>query len=347
MLRKSCFLSLLVLTFSNQTSCFSVPSFPARLSRRYSTCRPRRLPPISSMTNDEAFLMPAERRREDESADAIFYQSPRLVYHADNDCLQRLTDIYAALIPSGCSILDVGSSWVSHLPQDVKYEQVVGVGMNEAELRSNHMLDQYFVLDVNDNQNLPFDSASFDAVLLAFTIQYLTHPERLLAEIKRILRDDGVVIISWTKHCFRSKAISAFLDRDEEGRMKFVQDLLVHAGYTVNVHRSSILNREFRGSDPLYALSARKSAPGVSGGRVEQDDAGEDMMEQGAVGVQPDSSLVWRERIMELAREAEGLGIPRSAMGLDELGDRPSKEEVQAAMSHIHAIIASRLSSNL
>ena len=289
--------------------------------------------------NDDARIPPSERRRADESDDSIFYHSPRLVYHADHDCLQRLTDIYKSLIPADGRVLDVGSSWVSHLPEDVEYAQVVGVGLNEVELRSNHRLDEYLVLDLNNKQHLPFEAESFDAVLLAFTIQYLTHPEKLLAEIRRVLKHDGVVIVSWTRHCFPTKAITAFLDRDEEGRLKLVQNLLVRAGYDVEVHRRVIVNREFKGSDPLYALSARKNALGGSSASIQPNDESLDMMEQGAVRVQPDSSLVWRERIIELAREAEGLGIPMSAMGLEELGDNPSKEQVQEAMSHIHAII--------
>ena len=47
------------------------------------------------------------------------------------------------------------SSWVSHLPPEVEYRRVVGLGMNEVELRRNERLDAYVVQNLNTNLRLP------------------------------------------------------------------------------------------------------------------------------------------------------------------------------------------------
>jgi hypothetical protein len=44
------------------------------------------------------------------------------------------------------------SSWTSHLPDDLKVKRLVGVGMNEEELRANPLLTERRVLDLNQEQ---------------------------------------------------------------------------------------------------------------------------------------------------------------------------------------------------
>ena len=57
------------------------------------------------------------------------------------------------------------SSWVSHLPHNVKYSKVVGHGMNAAELAKNKQLDNFFVRDLNaEPDGWAFADSSFDAV---------------------------------------------------------------------------------------------------------------------------------------------------------------------------------------
>ena len=61
--------------------------------------------------------------------------SPRLVTHVDDAFLRRVTQLYRQRIPEGGAVLDLMSSWVSHLPPEEQYERVVGHGMNAAEVR--------------------------------------------------------------------------------------------------------------------------------------------------------------------------------------------------------------------
>lgn len=42
-------------------------------------------------------------------------------------------------------MLDLCSSWVSHLPPERRYSEVIGHGMNAEELQRNKQLGRYFV----------------------------------------------------------------------------------------------------------------------------------------------------------------------------------------------------------
>lgn len=59
---------------------------------------------------------------------------PRIVKHTDEGFIAATTKLYRSLIPENGRVLDLMSSWVSHLPQDERYAEVVGHGMNKAEV---------------------------------------------------------------------------------------------------------------------------------------------------------------------------------------------------------------------
>lgn len=76
-------------------------------------------------------------RRADEMADERFYDFPRFVTHIDERAVGFVTELYREFFPAGGAILDLMSSWVSHLPAEVDYSFVAALGMNEAELAAN------------------------------------------------------------------------------------------------------------------------------------------------------------------------------------------------------------------
>ena len=63
-----------------------------------------------------------------------FYSEPRFVHHLDAGFRARLTQLYRDRIPPCADVLDLMSSWVSHLPEDIRYDQVIGHGLNDEEL---------------------------------------------------------------------------------------------------------------------------------------------------------------------------------------------------------------------
>jgi hypothetical protein len=108
-------------------------------------------------------LKPEQRDKLDGSNDRLFYDAPRFVTHVDEGFIQQLTALYKEKLPMGGRILDLMSSWVSHLP-GVEFSHVEGHGMNEEELARNKRLNHYFVQNLNTDLQLPLEDQSFDAV---------------------------------------------------------------------------------------------------------------------------------------------------------------------------------------
>lgn len=169
-------------------------------------------------------LLPSKQRQKlDETDDALFYEAPRFVTHVDEGFIQQLTDLYRDRISPKSRVLDLMSSWVSHLPEDVEYEHVEGHGLNQKELARNPQLDHFFVQNLNDSQQLSFADCSFDAVLIAVSVQYLQQPEAVFAEICRVLKPGGVAIVSFSNRMFYQKAIQAWRDGSDRDRIELVK----------------------------------------------------------------------------------------------------------------------------
>lgn len=212
-------------------------------------------------------LRPEQRAKLDDTNDLDFYDSPRLVTHVDEGFIARLTNIYQEELQPDSRILDLMSSWVSHLPDEMQFAHVEGHGMNEAELAKNPRLDHYFVQNLNQNPKLPLDDADFDAVLITVSIQYLQYPEAVLSEIYRVLKPNGVVIISFSNRMFYQKAIAAWRDGTDTDRVnlvkKYFQSVDGFSEPKVVVHQPPVAGflqmLGLAGGDPFYAVVARKS----------------------------------------------------------------------------------------
>src|SRR5438477_4026317 len=102
--------------------------------------------------------------RMDPTDDATFYAFARKVVHIDDGAIDALRRRYAELLPAGGRILDLMSSWRSHLPDSTK-GPVIGLGMNAEEMADNPQLAEVVVHDLNRDPRLPFPDAHFDAVV--------------------------------------------------------------------------------------------------------------------------------------------------------------------------------------
>ena len=200
-------------------------------------------------------------RRQDETPDADFYHHPRFVTHIDAPATAAVTQLYREYFPADSAILDLMSSWVSHLPPDVAYRRVVGLGMNAAELRGNPRLAAHVVQDLNHNPLLPFADQEFDGAAICVSIDYLTQPVAVLRELSRVLRPDAPLVITFSNRCFPSKAIAAWRALDSRGHLALVQRFLQAAGRWQSI---ALLDRSpaARGADPLFAVVARAVGPG-------------------------------------------------------------------------------------
>ena len=81
---------------------------------------------------------------------------------------------YDENLKSDSDIVDLCSSWISHLPNQFNFKSVIGIGMNEKELKANKKLTQHYVVDLNKNPKLKMiESESIDSVLCTVSVDYL------------------------------------------------------------------------------------------------------------------------------------------------------------------------------
>jgi len=214
-------------------------------------------------------LDPQQRQKLDPSDDRLFYDFPRFVTHVDEGFIQKLTQLYRERLTPGGKILDLMSSWVSHLPPEMAFAEVVGHGMNQEELSKNPRLTRYFTQNLNQEQKLPLEDNYFDAVLNTVSVQYLQVPELVFQEIYRILKPGGIVIVSFSNRMFYQKAIQAWRDGTEQTRIqlvkRYVQSVPGFSTPEVIIHKNLSVNPVLAlmglgTSDPFYAVLAQKIA---------------------------------------------------------------------------------------
>jgi len=212
-------------------------------------------------------LKTTQRSKLDLADDALFYDQPRFVTHVDEGFIDQLTQLYRDRLKPEMQVLDLMSSWVSHLPEDLKFARVEGHGLNADELAKNPRFDRYFVQNLNQNQALPYTEASFDAVLITVSVQYLEQPEVVFAEIFRILKPGGVVIVSYSNRMFYQKAIEVWRDGSEKSRVALVERYFSNAGFDhietiakVSSQPPMLQLFGFGASDPFYATIGDRGA---------------------------------------------------------------------------------------
>jgi hypothetical protein len=194
-------------------------------------------------------------RRTDETPDEDFYQEPRFVTHIDEAAIAAVTQLYREYLPPNGTILDLMSSWVSHLPEDVAYRRVVGLGMNHEELAANPRLDAYIVHNLNCNPQLPFAAAEFDGATICVSIDYLTQPVAVMHDLGRVLVSGAPLVITFSNRCFPTKAIALWLMLDDNSRQELVRRYLIEAGNWRDIEMPD--RSPGSSNDPLYAVIGR------------------------------------------------------------------------------------------
>lgn len=198
-------------------------------------------------------------RRMDESDDINFYKEPRFVQHIDQLTIDALTDFYSEFIPKHAKVLDLMSSWVSHLPKDNQYEKVAILGMNDRELEANDQATEIKVHDLNQNPNLPYSENSFDTSIISVSIQYLTKPVAVFSSLANVLKENGQICIALSHRLFPTKAIYAFHKLTPNERVSLVMQYLKSAGF----ENIEFIDKSPENSDPLWIVT------GINGKRSE------------------------------------------------------------------------------
>ncbi len=206
-----------------------------------------------------------DRQKIDTSDDEIFYQHPRYVHHLSSSFRERLTNLYSEYLCNHYVILDLMSSWVSHLPSHKSYKKVLGHGMNESELRANNRLDSFWVQNLNKIQSLPIEDSSVDCGLVVAGWQYLQYPEKVSLELSRVIKSESFLIISFTNRAFWTKSPNIWTNSSEGLRIEYVQSVLSTNGWRVEksikekTYESKVFGLYQSESDPFFSVIARNN----------------------------------------------------------------------------------------
>lgn len=216
----------------------------------------------SEYFSNNAFL------REDATPDSRFYRKPRMTQHMDDTALEMVQNTYGRFLEDGMRVLDLMSSWQSHVPANLRLERLAGLGLNDAELKRNALLTDKIVHDLNAEPTLPYDANTFDVVLCTASIEYLIDPFAIFNEVARVLKPKGHFVVTVSNRWFSPKAIKLWIELHEFERMGLILEYFLQADAFENLHTYSIrgLPRPhhdkyfpaFKYSDPLYAVWGRK-----------------------------------------------------------------------------------------
>tara|TARA_B100000700_G_C15044806_1_gene857312 strand:- start:2845 stop:3486 length:642 start_codon:yes stop_codon:yes gene_type:complete len=206
-----------------------------------------------------------DRIKTDSADDQIFYNQPRYVNHLSLPFRNRLTNLYSEYLFSHNVILDLMSSWVSHLPNNIKFKKVIGHGLNQDELIMNNRLDSFWIQNLNKTQNLPLEDSIVDVCLIVAGWQYLQYPEKVSLELSRIIKSSSLLIISFTNRAFWTKAPNIWTNSSEKQRIEYVTGVLSGNGWriekTINekTYEKHLFGIHQAKSDPFYSIVARNN----------------------------------------------------------------------------------------
>lgn len=195
--------------------------------------------------------------KQDSSDDALFYQFARKVVHIDDDAIRALSEQFTAILPKNAALLDLMSSWRSHLPPQLAPTRVVGLGMNAEEMADNPALTEYVVHNLNKNPILPFADGEFDAAICTVSVQYLQRPIEVFREVGRVCKPNAPFVVSFSNRCFPTKAVAVWLGTTDNQHMALVARYFEDAGNWSDVQAWAKPTR-LRG-DPLYIVWAKRS----------------------------------------------------------------------------------------
>ena len=163
--------------------------------------------------------------RLDENDDSLFYSKDRFVSHLDSFAQTTVEKIIAELIVEEHPvILDLMAGWDSHIPKTLSPARVVGLGLNENELRKNKDLTETVIHDINQDPTLPFSRDTFDVVINTVSVDYMTQPLSIFKEVARVLKPGGLFLVIFSNRMFPEKAVKVWREADEDERIILVQD---------------------------------------------------------------------------------------------------------------------------
>lgn len=181
----------------------------------------------------------------------------------DDAALAAITELYRKVMPAGGAILDVMSSWVSHLPPEIHYRRVVGLGIDACVLAENPFLDEWRLQNPNRDPHLAFADGEFDGAAICGAVQHFTRPSEVFREVGRVLKPGSPLVVTFSNRCLCTPATGCWRLFDETGQLGLVARYFTEAGNWTDIR---CLDRTPPGGGaPLYAVIAKSAgAPGAA-----------------------------------------------------------------------------------
>jgi len=207
--------------------------------------------------------------RLDESDDLEFYSRDRFVSHLDSLALSTVEKLIGTLVvEESPAILDLMAGWDSHIPENLRASEVVGLGLNENELMKNKALSEAVIHDLNKDPHLPFPDNRFDVVINTVSVDYMTKPAEVSKEVGRVLKPGGLFVVIFSNRMFSEKAVKVWREAGEDERVLLVEDFFREAGVfekpSVFLSKGKPRPKDDKyahlgiPSDPIYAVYADK-----------------------------------------------------------------------------------------
>ena len=179
--------------------------FPFRLGRPQSNAAGAEAAAMDE--NVDAFNRAAERYFADRAGQRHLLDKP---FSEPDSCSRRLIDagilMDALRVRPGDTVLELGAGtcWLSHflnrygcktIAVDVSSTALsMGRALFERDPRTNWSLEPEFL--VYDGHTLPVDEGSVEQVVVYDAYHHIPNPARLLRELRRVLKPDGIVAMS-------------------------------------------------------------------------------------------------------------------------------------------------------
>jgi hypothetical protein len=98
---------------------------------------------------------------------------------------------YSYYLEDGMDILELGAAEESYLPENIKLNRLVGVGLSPELMEQNPSLTEKLVINLNKvepdvgvEELERLGSDTFDAILMANTIDFLTDPKEVFRQVR-------------------------------------------------------------------------------------------------------------------------------------------------------------------
>lgn len=136
-----------------------------------------------------------------------YWTSPDAIEGLDSDAQDKLKGHLGYYLKEGMSVLELGASSDSYLPDYLSLSRHVGVGANQAAMDRNSRLTESLVVDLNkavpgrdvDNDDLRrLAQEPFDAIIMTDTIDYLTFPREVFRSAWYLLKPGGTMFVSFS-----------------------------------------------------------------------------------------------------------------------------------------------------